>query len=284
MPVIPVDRLDDPQIAPYRDLKFHQPRHHRRWFVVEGLSLTERLLASRLSVLSVLTEERFAEGLVPRLPAATPVYTAPLGLITQLAGYEFHRGVLACGGRPANPELDTLLADAQSPAVLAVCVGIQDPENLGKIIRSSAALGTRAVLVGPGCTEAFSRRVARTSMGAIFRLPIRRVRELRADLETLRARYGVQLVATVLDNQAEWLAEFAPAARTALLFGNEGFGLAPDWMALCDRRVTIPMHLGIDSLNVSVAAGIFLYHFSVGGRSKSLRPESQWGSQSSEAG
>jgi tRNA G18 (ribose-2'-O)-methylase SpoU len=118
-----------------------------------------------------------------------------------------------------------------------------------------------ALLLGPACADPFSRRVARTSMGANFRLPLIESSDLAQDLTALRDEYGVQLVATVLADDAEPLSSVVPVGRTALLFGSEGFGLTPHWLALCDRRVTIPMRPGVDSLNVNVAAGIFLYHW-----------------------
>jgi tRNA G18 (ribose-2'-O)-methylase SpoU len=98
-------------------------------------------------------------------------------------------------------------------------------------------------------------------MGTIFRIPIIQSQDLLSDLRRLRERHGVQLLATVLDESAEPLASAPRAARIGLLFGNEAQGLSSQHVAACDRRVTIPMKLGTDSLNVSVAAGIFLYHF-----------------------
>ena len=85
----------------------------------------------------------------------------------------------------------------------------------------------------------------------------------RAQIKHVLARQtsGLGLVATVLDDAAEPLATAAVSPRTALVFGNEAHGLADDWSRLCQRRVTIPMQRGTDSLNVAVAAGIFLYHF-----------------------
>jgi len=265
MPVIPIDDFEDPRLAVYRDLKYQVAKRQRHWFIVEGLNLTRRLLVSPIPVLSVLTESECVDQLQPLLPAATPLYVAAHALLERLAGYKFHRGVLACGSRPPNPELATLGVHATGPVLLPVCIGVQDPENVGVIVRSSAALGAVGVVLGPECSDPFSRRVARTSMGAVFRLPIHHAADPRSELLQLRGECGFQLVATVLDERAEALPLVVPAARTALLFGNEGFGLDPQWSALCDRRVTIPMQHGVDSLNVSVAAGIFLYHFLTAG-------------------
>jgi tRNA G18 (ribose-2'-O)-methylase SpoU len=122
-----------------------------------------------------------------------------------------------------------------------------------------------AVLVGRGSADPFSRRVLRVSMGGSLRVPIRSADDIGTDLRELRDSLGVELAATVLDSTAEPLATAGRADRFALVFGSEGHGLAPSIVALCHRRITIPMQLGTDSLNVAVAAGIFLHHF--GGRS-----------------
>ena len=83
--------------------------------------------------------------------------------------------------------------------VVTVCVGIQDPENLGAIIRTSAALGVQAVLLGPHCSDPFTRRVARTSMGGNFTVPILAARTWPDELLRLREKHGFRLVASVVD-------------------------------------------------------------------------------------
>jgi len=261
MPVIRIETIDDPQLALYRDLKSPVAKRRSERFVVEGQLLAERLLTSGLRVESVLVEERLADQWSALVPADVPLLVIPRDWVRELIGFRFHRGVLACGRRPPSAELRRLAQASGSEATWVACVGVQDPENLGGIMRSSAAFGVHAVLLGPDCADPFSRRVARTSMGANFRLPLVESDDLGRDLTTLRDEHGVQLVATVLADDAEPLSAVAPAGRTALLFGSEGFGLAPQWLALCDCRVTIPMQPGVDSLNVNVAAGIFLYHW-----------------------
>jgi tRNA G18 (ribose-2'-O)-methylase SpoU len=129
---------------------------------------------------------------------------------------------------------------------------------LGGILRSSAALGVWAVALGENCADPYSRRVARTSMGSNFRVPISEPEDLFRELIELREGHGFRLIATVLDPQAEPLHTVDRPERVALLFGSEGWGLKEEWTALCDQRVTIPMQRDVDSLNASVAAGIFL--------------------------
>jgi tRNA G18 (ribose-2'-O)-methylase SpoU len=98
-------------------------------------------------------------------------------------------------------------------------------------------------------------------MGAALHLPIVESRDIAADLSALR-QADYTLVATVIDSTAEPLAGFTRPRRLALLLGGEGHGLAPGLRALCHHQITIPMQLGIDSLNVAVATAVFLYHLS----------------------
>ncbi len=118
-------------------------------------------------------------------------------------------------------------------------------------------------ILGEQCCDPFWRQAIRVSMGTIFRLPLVRSTDLRRDLLRLRDEWKIELAATVLDDRAELLQNAARGPRFGLLFGNEAQGLDRKWIDLCDRQITIPMRLGTDSLNVAVAAGIFLHHFSV---------------------
>jgi tRNA G18 (ribose-2'-O)-methylase SpoU len=99
-------------------------------------------------------------------------------------------------------------------------------------------------------------------MGAAFKIPILETETLEDDLKLMRSQ-GVELAATILDPQAEPLRHATRPARFGLLFGNEATGLDELWIALCDRRLTIPMSGETDSLNVAIAAGIFLHHFAI---------------------
>jgi tRNA G18 (ribose-2'-O)-methylase SpoU len=263
MPIIPIDSVDDPRIAVFRDLKSAFAKRRQFLFVVEGLTLTERLLASGLRVASVLADGRHIERLHAQMPEDAPLYTTQRDMIREVAGFKFHRGVLGCGHRPSRLHLRSLMESAPPRTTIVVCVGIQDPENLGSIVRSSAAFGVQAVVLGPSCADPFSRRVARTSMGANLKVPIVESRDFKSDLLSLRRDFDVRLVATVLEESGRPLSAAERPERTALLLGSEGLGLEPEWVELCDHRVTIPMSRGVDSLNVSVAAGICLHYFTM---------------------
>ena len=114
--------------------------------------------------------------------------------------------------------------------------------------------------MGTSSADPLSRRVLRVSMGASFVLKFVVSHDLSRDVATLQRQFGVQTWATVVDRDAEPLDSLPGDRDVALVLGNEGHGLAPEWIDRCDRRVTIPMRAGQDSLNVAVASGIFLYH------------------------
>ncbi|MEX0585015.1 MAG: RNA methyltransferase, partial [Pirellulales bacterium] len=259
MPRFEVTSLDDPRLEPFRSLKDTNRTRWQSLFVAEGEKLVQRLLESDFPVVSVLADRQHEERLASWLRPELDLLIVDDPLVSAIVGFNFHRGVLACGRRKLHPTLDQIAAPLDRRLTLVVCPDVQDPENLGTIARTSLALGVDALLLGPNCGDAFSRRVLRVSMGAVLRLPIRRCEDLSAELCELRTRWQLQLAATVLDPRAEPLTEFERPLRFALLLGNEGHGLDADVVAACDRRLTIPMPAGADSLNVSVAAGIFLY-------------------------
>src|SRR5438045_2055216 len=145
--------------------------------------------------------------------------------------------------------------------LLVILPDIHSVENIGSLVRLSAGFGADALILGERCHDPFWRQSVRVSMGTIFSLPLVQSQNLHDDLERLKREWQVELAATVLDPEAEMLSTATRPRRFALLFGSEPHGLGPEWIAQCDRRLTIPMHWGTDSLNVAVAAGIFLYHF-----------------------
>jgi tRNA G18 (ribose-2'-O)-methylase SpoU len=142
-----------------------------------------------------------------------------------------------------------------------VCPDLINLQNIGSIIRIAAAFGADAVVLGEQCIDPFYRLSIRVSMGTIFNIPIVRSRDLLRDLVRLRGEFGYQLAATVLDTTAEPLRTATRPGKFAILFGGEGDGLGRAYIEAADRRVTIPMQRGTDSLNVAAAAAVFMFHF-----------------------
>jgi tRNA G18 (ribose-2'-O)-methylase SpoU len=260
--IIPVDSLDDPRLAPYTRLKERDLAREGGRFIAEGELVVRRLLASPYAVESLLLADKRAAEIAPLAPPGVPIYVASAGMVNRIVGFKFHSGVMAVGRRGCSPTIDELASSwSDRPVTLAICPEISKTDNLGSLMRIACAFGAAGMVLGQRCCDPFYRQAIRVSMGAIFRLPLVRSLDVLTDMAALRTRHGVQMLATVLGGDAEPLAPAGRPRRIAIVFGNEAQGLGPEEIAACDRRITIPMGLGTDSLNVSVAAGIFMYHF-----------------------
>lgn len=250
---------DDPHLAPFMNLKRSNTTRWQSTFIAEGDKLTDRVLASDYETVSLLVAGKHLDRYAQLATRAIDLFVVPDELVERIVGFNFHRGVLACARRKANPPLEQVVPQSAAKAVVTVCPDIQDPENLGSILRISAAFGVRGVVLGPESSDFLSRRVLRVSMGAALQLPIRRSDDVAADLKQLRAVHGYELWGTSLDSAALPLSASVRPTCLAVLFGHQGHGLSRELLALCDRNVTIPMQPGVDSLNVAVTAGIVLY-------------------------
>jgi tRNA G18 (ribose-2'-O)-methylase SpoU len=262
MPDIRISHIDDPRIAAYVNLPERQSKAREGKFVVEGDFLVQRLLSSGCQVDSLLVSEDQRD----RLAAVEDltVYVAPRSLLPRITGFKFHRAMLGCGIRPQTRHLPETLENKELPSSAVICAAIRDQQNLGGILRNCAAFGVDLIMLAEHCADPWARRTLRVSMGATFRLNLCWSADFCRDLMRLRKELGFDLVASVLDATAEELVTSRRGRRWALLFGNEGYGLRQEWLDLCNRRVTIPMDMQTDSLNVAVASGIFLYHFTLG--------------------
>jgi tRNA G18 (ribose-2'-O)-methylase SpoU len=258
---VPIASLDDPRVAHYRDLKDKVLDRQGKLFIAEGENVVRRLLASDFETLSVFCADYRAPALLDAVPEAVPLYTGSRDLMEKVIGFDFHTGVVACGRRKPPLSLEDAIPKSKQQLLIVVCGDIANVENLGSLIRLSAGFGADAMILSERSHDPFWRQSIRVSMGTIFKLPIVKSQNLVADLARLRSEWGVQVAATVLDDTAEPIATAGRPAKFGLALGNEAHGLSAEQIAACERKVTIPMGLGTDSLNVAVAAGIFLYHF-----------------------
>lgn len=261
MPVIRIESLDDPRVEPYRNLKMKNLQRGGQYFIAEGKKVVERLLESDYETASVFISERRVADWTDKVAPEVTMYVATQEVMNGLVGFDFHVGVVGCGVRRPSPTLDQVLSKEPGRLTIVACPNCDNPENVGAIIRISAAFGIDALLLGTRCSDPFSRRVIRVSMGTAFKLPIIETPNLGADLRRLKDEWHFELAATVLDEQAETLDQATRSSRFGVLLGNEDTGLEETWTSLCDRKLTIPMCRGIDSLNVAVTSGIILHHF-----------------------
>jgi len=257
--------LADERLADYRDLPERRLHQDGGRFVAESELVVRKLLASPLRIRSVLLTAPRLAALEPELAAAKggfPVFVVPQSVMDKVAGYHVHRGCLAVAERPSHPIVPT---DAR---LVVIAVDLVDVDNLGSLVRNTAAFGADAVVLSSRCADPFYRKAVRTSAGAVLSLPIVRMHRWPEDVLALRQERGFILVGAVLGDQATPLSRFRPPPRAAILFGSEGPGLDVQTQGLCDELVTIPMATApaVDSLNVAAAAAVFLYHFTQVGR------------------
>ena len=161
-----------------------------------------RLLDSDFTIRSLLVAHEHLAAVSAALNHDHDVLVVDRQAIEQIVGFNFHRGMLGCALRKPKLSLRKIASEAQASLTLAVCPDVQDPENLGAILRIASALGVHAVVLGPGCCDPFSRRVLRVSMGAALRVKIVECDDLPADLHALRDKTGVELWAAVTDAAA----------------------------------------------------------------------------------
>ncbi len=265
--VVLLEDAEDDRLAAYVDLRHDSARPTGSHFIAEGRLLVQRLIDSRYEIESLLVSHGHENEFAGRLDPQVPIYSLQSDQLKQLVGYDFHRGVMACAKRqPPSPIEQFQWSDDDLPIALAL-VGISDPENLGGIFRSAAAFGIRHVLLGPQTLDSFSRRVLRVSMGNVLKLQLYQMDRPLTQLSSLHDR-GIRSVATTLDSTATPLDRFATSlpevsggrsTGVLLMLGNEAEGLPMDIQQTASHRVTIPMRLNTDSLNVSVAAAVFMH-------------------------
>ncbi len=257
-----VDDLDDPRLDAYRDIRSRNWTYVSKRFIAEGPLLTQRLLASSYKTESVLLDQKYADQYLPTIPESVDILLLNHQQIEQILGFHFHRGVLACGVRPKQLELRTDFGDPpQAQETLVAAIGVQDPENLGSILRCCAGFGIRRVIIGPGTADPLARRVLRVSMGTALRLHLLHSKNIVEDLGWLRESFGTTSYATSLRDDSQPLEKTRRSGPVLILVGNERYGLPDDVQRAADHCVRIDMELGTDSLNVSMASAIVMHYF-----------------------
>jgi len=252
--------IDDATFAHVRDPGWLRERD---LFVAEGRFVTRRLLESaRIHTLGILLTPT-AQAVMADAIAAVPQAMRPAAFVKSQAdldaitGFRMHQGCVAIARRPTVAT--TLPHDLDGPIV--ALERVRDPDNVGSIIRSGAALGGGGLLLGPECADPYYRKAVRTSMGAVFTWPIACTPALPEGLRDLQAR-GRVLVALTPDIASPSLADARAQAGSRpaiLLLGSEGDGVSPEVRRLADIEARIPMSDLVDSLNVAMAAGVARY-------------------------
>ena len=238
--------LKNPKVQSWRSLKDRKGRKETGCFLVEGRKMVEEALHSRFPVEAVLADEsRLAEL---SLPANVPVYALPEHVLAAVCDTKTPQGVAAVVRMTGSESLGSRLVALD---------GVQDPGNVGTIIRTADAAGLDGVLLSAQCADAFSPKVLRATMGSVFRMGIRVTEDLPGELTRLKQE-GFSVLSSQLDGTPFYERE-PVGERFCLVIGSEGNGVTPEVQQVATHRVKLPMRGGAESLNAAVAAGIMMY-------------------------
>ena len=237
---------------------------------IEGMRILEEAIRSGLRFSAVFFRESAqdrAERLLPQIGAQVETLLLPDKLFDSLVPSESPQGVAALVRLKEFSLDDVMEKERLQVGPIVVLAGLQDPGNLGTILRSSEAFGSAGVVLGEGTVSPFNSKVVRASAGSVFRLPVihghthaqekSATGKLEDVSEKLRAQ-GVRLIATS-SHKGTPLDQADLKGATAIFFGNEGAGLPREVMAKMDEFISIPHTSQVESLNAGVAASIVLY-------------------------
>lgn len=269
--MISVNDIDDPRLEDYRDIRDRDlmgSDGRRGLFIGEAVLVVDVMLSFPGMTRSVLASEQQADRLAEMIASSaspeTPLFVASSELLESIAGFDIHRGVLACGNRPDESiqSLENIIPAVQTKATVLICEKINNIDNIGMLFRNAAAFGVDAVVLSPDCHDPLYRKSLRVSIGHALRIPFHRSSNWTETLDALRNDHQLALIGTTLHSSAQSLDEITPPSRVGLLVGSEYEGLQNETMKRCHELARVPMAPGTDSLNVGVASAICLHRFS----------------------
>ncbi|UOQ46195.1 RNA methyltransferase [Halobacillus salinarum] len=238
--------ITNPKVKEWKKLHKRKYRDQLQKFIVEGIHLVEEALSSDWDVEEVIVREDYEE----KLPQKVEVTEVSTQVFATVAGTETPQGIAAVvyiKQQDLTFKPLTLLVDA-----------VQDPGNLGTLIRTADAAGYSQVIAGKGTVDVFNEKVIRSTQGSLFHIPVFQ-QDLESSIEGLK-QSGVTVYASTLENSASYK-DFNADGNAALIVGNEGNGIDPTLTGMADHRVHIPIYGKAESLNVAMAGGILMYYF-----------------------
>ena len=248
--------LSQTQARRLRTLRNRRQREETGLFLAEGIRVVEDLLDSRVVIESVVISPSLEDGqrgrdLLRRLPEGIAVHATTEAGLRQLAETESPQGIVVVAEIPR----DTLPSVLPDGTLVAVLDAVQDPGNLGTLVRGADAFGVAAVVALPGTVDFWNGKTVRSAAGACFRVSL-----VRCTVPEL-ARWAADLDVTLWGTAAGGVdvGSVPRPARLALVLGNEGAGLGSEVGALVSERVGIPMRGTAESLNVAMAGTLLMY-------------------------
>jgi TrmH family RNA methyltransferase len=221
-------------------------------FVAEGWKMTEEAL--QRGMVRTLYVSASAMETTSFSQQDVPVEVVSDKLFRELSDTVTPQGVLAVVSMPEYRREDMICSDE---AALLCLENIQDPGNLGTMVRTAEGAGMSGVVLSSGCVDLFNPKVVRSTMGALFRVPFYVCEDITTEVESLK-KDGFSIYAAHLEGTADYTEE-EYSGRVGILIGNEANGLSDSLSELADKKVKIPMEGQLESLNAAVSAALFMY-------------------------
>ncbi len=258
-----LEDFDLPELAPFKTLRRRKDMERLDRFVVEGAKCVRRLLDSRVPyrIESLMLTPEWLLKLRPELevrPEEIQAYVAEHQAIEAFTGFTVYQDIKVTARVVTGHTLQSVASLATRPWLLVACDGLANAENMGTVIRNTAAFGGHGLIVGETSTSPLLTRTIRASMGTIFELPFVHEENLVNALKDLKWQ-GVRIVGAHAHTERKTIGGVDLRGDVCLVFGSEGHGLSPKVEAVCDDLVIIPIAPRVDSLNVGSAVAIFLY-------------------------
>ncbi|MFC0557882.1 TrmH family RNA methyltransferase [Halalkalibacter alkalisediminis] len=246
-----IDSVKNEHVKRWKKLKTKKGRETTGRFLIEGYHLVEEAIKAQKLVEYIL----LTEGANP--PATLSLQNEDVIIVSdqimkELSETETPQGIAAVCVLPSEPDVERLEGQ------FLLIDRVQDPGNLGTMIRTADAAGMTGVILGEGSVDVFNSKVIRASQGSIFHLPV-----MKGNLQewVLRLKHAmIPVFGTSLQGASSYTA-IEPQAQFAIIMGNEGEGMSASLLEMTDQNIYIPIHGKAESLNVAVATGILLYYF-----------------------
>lgn len=256
MKIIPITSENNPLVKKVRGLRLRASREKSGLFLIEGQKLLEEAFAHGLAVKDVLASKSFLQSGLGHMNSAklTSLHLVDDKLFQSMASTDTSCGVIATAEAPSWTMPHLLKA---AVPLIVICLGIQDPGNLGTIVRTALAASASGVIFTKGTVHPFNPKVVRSAAGALFRLPFL-IDLTSSEAFELVKKHGMTVIACE-PTATNYFWQVDLTRPLALVLGNEGQGFSSADLACAHETVAIPMNEASESLNVAVSAGIILF-------------------------
>ncbi|NIK11112.1 TrmH family RNA methyltransferase [Alkalibacillus almallahensis] len=245
-----IESKQNQRVKRWKKLHKRKYRDQEGQALVEGWHSVEEVLKSDWHVYELIIKETI------ELPQTWKTYEHVVvaeDVFSELSQTETNQGVIAVVEQPQERSIPT------APRKILCLDSIQDPGNLGTIIRSGLAFGIDLIVLGEGTVDVFNHKVIRATQGALFHIPV--IRGDNSSWIDYSKQHQIPVYATALDQQALPLKGVKKGDSYTVIMGNEGNGVRPELIQQADHSLYIPIASQSESLNVAVATSIVLYHF-----------------------